>query len=78
MTDHDTWNLNPREGSVMLHSGATLYWSTNAAGGRTYWSDEIGGGVQVWDTCLVDASTLLEAICVETALLVAQRRAEQA
>lgn len=69
--------LSPAEGQVQLHSGATLFWSTNAAGGRTYWSDEVGGGVTVWDTCLVSSHTLLEAIAVEDALHAAERRAEQ-
>jgi hypothetical protein len=62
-------------GGCELHSGATLFWETNKAGGRTYSSDEIGGGVEVWDTALVSETTLMEAMAIERALQLAELRA---
>lgn len=64
-------------GSILMHSGNTLFWETNAAGGRTYSSDEIGGGVEVWDTCLVGYDTLCEAMALEMALMASERRAAE-
>lgn len=73
-----TWvEPDPKQGSVEMRNGATLFWETNAAGGRTYWSDEVGGGVQVWDTSLVCFGSLCEAISMEFALLAAEHRAQE-
>ena len=49
-----------------LPNGSNLYARKNEAGGRTYYSDEVGGSVVVWDTALVDESTLLAAMLIET------------
>jgi hypothetical protein len=65
---------DPKQGSIEMHNGATLFWETNAAGGRSYWSDEVGGGVQVWDTALVSFASLCEAISMELALQATERR----
>lgn len=59
---------------MILPNGYTLYWKDNGIGGRTYYSDEIGNGILVWDTCLVDMSTLTEAINRETELKYEERR----
>lgn len=69
--------LNPKQDSVVMHSGARLYWHTNAAGARTYHSDEVPTDVFVWDTALVSPSTLQEAMALEHALQMAELRAER-
>jgi len=61
------------EGHIRLPNGCTLYWKTNAVGGRTYTSDEVGGGVHVWDTALVDSATLLAALTQEATLQALER-----
>lgn len=67
-------SLNPAEGSIVMPSGYTLSWRTNAAGGRTYYSDECGLEAEVWDTCLTNMHTLLCAMAHEMALQVAEHR----
>jgi hypothetical protein len=69
--------LSLREGSMEMPNGTTLFWETNAAGGRNYWTDEIGAGVSIWDTALVSHSSLCFAIAMEDALLRQERRLEQ-
>jgi hypothetical protein len=52
-----------------LPSGCTLYWKTDpSVKSRIYYSDENGLMVEIWNTILVCPSTLLAALCNETAL----------